>query len=265
MLHLFDLPLEILVKITEFLPNKDILNLSISSKYFLDLVFAVKFTDEVNFESINKLPYFDSFTNVDFFNVTSQIVYPKFLRFLKWNTGQFLRKFPDLLESLEIKLYNQPITQFPDSLKVLNIGYDYNQVISRLPASLEVLKLSYPYNQVLPQLPNSLMVLELSSNYNKQLPSLPDSITCLILSDSETPISRFPNSLKRLEIGWYRSYMLPTIPDSLTELIIGSSSIIRSFRMSRKKLALRKLSQLPKLSPNVVVKFYCSEKSLEIL
>ena len=38
MSHLFDLPLEVLINVTQFLSTKDILNLSICSKHFQDIL-----------------------------------------------------------------------------------------------------------------------------------------------------------------------------------------------------------------------------------
>ena len=129
-----DLPLEILVNITEFLSTKDILNLSICSRRFYDILYTIKINDKVKFEKISGLSYFDSFTNVTYDKYRNR--FPKSLCVLDWNCDENLpsKGLPDSLKSLNFDGYgNQPLPQLADSLKSLYLGSCYNHPFSRLP------------------------------------------------------------------------------------------------------------------------------------
>ena len=195
MSHLFDLPLEILVTVTQFLATKDILNLGLCSKYLRDILHAVKFNDKVEFNKISRLNYFDSFTNVVYRKSENQ--FPKSLCVLNWMCEENLpSQLPGSLKSLDLGgHYNQPISQLPNSLKNLYLSCSYNQPLPQLPDSLKSLHLGHCYNQPLPQLPDSLKSLDLGSDYNQPLPQLPNSLKS---SDYNQPLPQLPDSLESL-------------------------------------------------------------------
>ena len=220
MSHLFDLPLEILVDITQFLSTKDILNLSLCSKYLRDILYAIKINDKVEFDKISGLNYFDSFTNVVYRK--SGNVFSKSLYVLNWMCKENLpSKLPDSLKSLHLGCYyNQPLLQLPDSLKNLHLGHYYNHLLPQLPDPLKSLHLSSYYNQTLPQFPDSLKSLHLSHYYNQTLPQLPDSLKSLHLGyDYNKPLPQLPNSLRLLKI--YRGFLLPTLSSNITIEFFG--------------------------------------------
>ena len=109
-IQLTDLPLEILINISEFLSTKYILNLSLCSKYFHDLLSFVKFNEIVNFKDISKLPYFDSFTDVIYY--VSSKSFPRSLRILSWFCNDYLpSQLLNSLKSLKLGYYNLPLLQ----------------------------------------------------------------------------------------------------------------------------------------------------------
>ena len=217
-MQLIYLPLEILIKITEFLPTKSILNLSICSKHCHSILFFIKFNEKVNFENISRLPYFDSFTNVKYYRFEKY--FPKSLQILYWCCDDSPSQLPDSLISLYLGgNYNHPLPQLPNSLENLGLGYIHNHPLPQLPNSLKNLNLSWYYNHPLTQLPNSLKNLDLGYYYNHSLPQL-------------------PNSLESLHLSWRYNRLLPQLPDSLKFL-----KVWRDF-------------PLPALSSNVNIRFF---------
>lgn len=276
------LPLEILINVTEFLFTKDILNLSICSKYLHNVLYAVKIDEKVNFDTISRLSYFDSFTNVMYRNYRDER-FPKSLCVLYWYCIDIVPKLPITLKSLYISVnYNEPLTQLPNSLEDLYLGRQFNHPLVQLPDSLKSLQLSTCYTQSLPQfpdsleslnlgynydhrlplLPNSLKYLDLGDNYNYLLLRLPDSLVSLKLGYSYTQrLPQLPISLKYLNLGWLYNHPLSQLPDSLESLILGCyynqpiSTILQNAN-SLRYLKVRRGFLLPSLSDNIKVEFF---------
>ena len=240
MIDLADLPLEIILNVTIFLSDKDILSLCISTKQLFYVLHAVKIRRKVEFSAIKSLPYFDSFLNVRYERF--QILFPKNIQILHWDGCAKLPKMlPDTiinfhyecssdnsypLETLPLSLqclnlvgsHREPLPLLPDTLKILDLGYKYDHDL-QLPHSLTILILSYFYNRKLPKLPNSLLKLKLSFDYDQPLPPLPNSLKYLFLgSRFSHSLTELPASLTYLSLSHYFNQQLPRLPDALLEL-----------------------------------------------
>lgn len=268
MIHLFDLPSEILVNIITFLPTKDVLKLSICSKQFHDILYLARFTNEVPYDKISKLSYFDSFENV-FYNNTNKsendslkTSFPKSIKTLHWSRNSeipeevsekililklgtyywhSLLKIPGNLEHFYLGVFfDNPLPSFPASLKRLILSWSYNQVLPLLPDALEYLELGHWYKHPLKQLPGALKSLVLGNHFNHELPQLPETLECLELGIRfNHDITHLPTSLKYLT-HWNRyKHYLPIIFKSsdCTEReeyrtgMMASSNIILKFEI----------------------------------
>lgn len=136
-------------------------------------------------------------------------------------------------------LFDQPINNMPQNLKVLNFGYSFNQPINNIPQNLKQLSFDYIFNQS-PILSASLTHLVLGCEFNKQL-ILPANLTHLVLGFKFNQPLTLPTDLTHLTIDYYFSYYtdLPNIkyfkidndkdlfidflPDSLEELVLGNN------------------------------------------
>lgn len=104
---------------------------------------------------------------------------------------------------------NEPIINFPNSLKCLSFGNKFNQNIDNLPDSLIYLSLGNKFNQKVDDLPHSLKILKFGNNFNQKINNLPNTLIYLsfgnpqdapkyfIKSDPE-PSCDFNNSLTKL-------------------------------------------------------------------
>lgn len=221
-MQLINLPTEILIHITEYLPTKDILNLSICSKHFHDPLSFIKFNKRLNFKDICKSPYFDSFTSVIYSEPNN--LFPKSLRNLYWyNNDQLPSHLLDTLINLYLgEEYVRPLSELPSSLQKLHLGLYYNQLMPQLPNSLKILEFGFNYNHPLPLLPDSLQYLRLGSYFKKPLPQLPNSLIELSLGyPYNKPLPQLPNTLERLYLGNKYNHPLPKLPNSLKHLRIG--------------------------------------------
>ena len=258
-MQLIHLPLEILINITEFLSTKDILSLSICSKHFHNILSVVKFNENVKFKDISKLPYFDSFTNVEYYK--SGKLFPRSLRILFWwNNDHLPSQLPDSLKSLYLgNDYNQPLLQLPNSLKSLYLGWYYDQPLPQLPNSLKSLYLGWNYDQPLPQLPHSLKSFCLGYSYDQALPQLPNSLKSLYLgSHYDQPLPQLPNSLKRLYLSFYFNQPLLQLPNSLKSLYLGYyyDQPLPQLPDSLRLLKVWRKFLLPALSFDITIEFF---------
>lgn len=224
-LKLASLPLEMLVRIASFLPIEDVLNLSICSKYFHDILFAIKFTENVRYDLIFGLSYFDSFTDVTCGLIGPNPVFPKSLRKMKWcyDGQRYPSPMPESLTHLELgKRCTRELPELPSCLEYLKLGESYNKHLPELPNTLTHLILSDSYKKRLPELPDSLTHLVLGREYNRTLPQLPSLLTHLILGeDYNRMLPHLPDSLLYLKLSGEYNHPLPPLPNSLTHLILG--------------------------------------------
>lgn len=263
------LPFEILTRIATNLPTKDILNLSICSKRFHDLLFVIRFNDQVNFSTIFDLSYFDSFVDVkygQFHDNKLEIIFPKHLRSLRWySIHKSLPQLPSLLEYLEIGAYcNILLPQLPDGLKSLKLGNLNIKPLPQLPASLEALEFDGAYLSTLPQFPDGLKSLKFNGYHNQLLPQFPDSLEYLKLHIFDRTMQKFPKSLTYLEIK-YCVYQLSQLPESLKILRLGHeyNRPLPSLPYSFKHLIIHEHFVVPVDFPsNVVIERYSCEPYL---
>ena len=256
---LASLPLEILIKITEFLSTKDILNLSVCSKYLRNIVYIIKINIRVEYDKISELSYFDSFTNVVY--EKSWNTFPKSLQILYWECNGILpNSLPDSLKTLELgNRYNQPLpgtalreSQLPNSLERLLLGSDYDQPLPQ--------HLGTDYDHQLQQLPNSLKSLHLSGCCNQPLPQLPVSLQSLSLGFYyDQPLPQLPDSLKSLHLGWCYNQHLSRLPISLKCLHLGYryDHPLGQFPYSLKNIkAWKKFRYLNSIPSHIIIEFF---------
>lgn len=221
-LSLEHLSLDIILRISSFLSTPEILNLSEGSKHLHDILFAIRFPDEISLSEIRSLPYIDSFTNVVCSKVKSR--FPKFLQQLYWNSNEPIQfKLPDTITHLYFQDdYNLALPQLPLSLIHLDTGIVFNQPLAQLPEKLQHLVLGRCYSYPLPTLPASLVYLKLGTTSNCIIGQLPDNLTHLILVGRyKYPLPELPASLSHLKLGIRYNHPLPKLPDTLSYLIMS--------------------------------------------
>lgn len=128
--------------------------------------------------------------------------------------------------------FRQEINYLPNSLIILDMGFDYDVDIKPniLPESLIHLKLGLKYNNIIKPnvLPKALKYLIFGYYYNQEIKPniLPKSLTHLIFGkkyNKEIKPEVLPESLTYLEFGNDFNLQIEknTLPDSLTHLIFG--------------------------------------------
>lgn len=214
------LPFDILINISKFLSNQDILNLSRCCKYYHELVYRVRFSEKVDYQDIIELPYFDSFINITCKdNVT---LFPKFLKDLHWKCDVALPEdLPNTLIHLTFSAYNKPLLKLPCTLIKLSFGRIYNQPLPILPDKLTHLYFGYRHNML-----NPFKYMDCASDYNQPLPNIPESLLHLVFgSDYNQPLpSELPDSITHLKFGLEYNQPLPNLPNSLIFLSFGQGS-----------------------------------------
>ena len=110
MATLTDLPIEIIIYIEQLCNERDIVSVLKTCKKFYNYRFLMKYRFQVKYQTINKSPYFNSFTNIVYDKIA---IFPVNLRYLT-----FAREF------------NQDIKGVvPNSVTHLTFGDYFNQDI----------------------------------------------------------------------------------------------------------------------------------------
>ena len=246
-MHIFDLPLDILLYILEYMDNSydfthdDMLNFIMCNKEFLNLLlnrkikFYKKCDNILNIES----PFFSYDTNI---SPNSKKLFLENTLNLKPDMSHIKELY--LIQKCDLYKYyfseehklkyesNIFINMMPQSITHLTLGGQFNQNIDNLPQTITHLILGELFNQPVDKLPQNLIYLEFGHDFNKSVDNLPKNLKYLKLgNDFSRSVDYLPNNLKYLKFNRIFNRDVDKLPRNLTHLAFG-----RWFNRSTNKL-----------------------------
>ena len=139
---MIELPFEILIKITEFLEIQDALNLSVTCKFYRELLDHVRFSMPIDICRILDLPYFNSFTHV--IVKSGALKFPAHIRIIDWCCNEPLPLLPESLIEIYFHIrYQLPLPQLPAGLKRISLDVAYELPLPKLPEDVTLKRTNY--------------------------------------------------------------------------------------------------------------------------
>lgn len=208
---LTQLPAELFIKITDYLGNRDKLNLIECSKELYRFRNLLRFHDMIDLSCIIKYEYTHHFTNVC-------------VNLGEKTTPEDLTHIPKTVTHLIFGWYfNQPLgTSIPIGVRDLTFGWCFNQPLeSSIPRDVRYLTFGYNFNQPLGEsLPDTITHLRFGAQFNQPLgTSIPRDVRYLTFGEHfDQPLgTSIPFGVVHIAFGWRFDQELE-IPSSVKTL-----------------------------------------------
>lgn len=158
----------------------------------------IMYNDKVHVDKIQRLIYFDNFTNVEVSNDTLRI--PKYVKYVHLRTGS--ANIPQCVTHLTFDYMFNKYIKIPQSVTHLTFGTRYNQSIKDvIPNSVTHLTFGNNFNRPIETfLPESIVHLELNHFFRQPIEHIPESITHLRIRGAVPTF--IPLTVTHLTLGW---------------------------------------------------------------